>query len=126
MKFVYVTLDLWETDKLIFFSKNGFSYVFRCLSIPQVYLYLQNSWFYNRLCCTRFFLFFWKNEENFEKKKWKKMKKKFFFYIQNIITSWIWGVWAWKSYPWDFRRYSKDLSQEFWKKSIFVDFWWFW
>ena len=35
-------------------------------------------------------------------------------------------VWPQKLYPRYFRRYSKDLSKEFEKKSIFVDFWWFW
>ena len=48
------------------------------------------------------------------------------FFVQNLIFLSKKVVWPQKSYPRYFRRYSKDLSQEFEKKSIFVDFWWFW
>ena len=64
----------------------------------------------------------------FEKKK-KKCFLFFFskiFFVQNLIFLSKKVVWPQKSYPRYFRRYSKDLSQKFEKKSIFVDFWWFW
>ena len=65
----------------------------------------------------------------FEKKKIESAFCFFFskiFFVQNLIFLSKKVVWPPKSYPRYFRRYSKDLSQEFEKKSIFVEFWWFW
>ena len=51
----------------------------------------------------------------------KKILRKIFF-LQNIIILSKKVVWPQKSYPRYFRRYSKDLSQEFEKK---INFCWF-